>query len=225
MDILDRALPKWPQMLVWGERINPSLALEIIRRTEMFFLGLGGNDHEYNDRWWKRFHYPQYKDFSGQPEQYKKHREARSNWIREWGYLDAEYIYNAWISTSFIFGPHGWCWPDGTIAFDGNVGKWPTGHELYAEWKAVAEAFPALNMTVVFMDDERDADIRNPIMAFRINGGKVEVVDPLEKGFVVRIPAVSIEHTMTTPTCVGDNSQEHGLPEDVLEQWAKDRGE
>lgn len=36
-NLLDRGLPKWPQMLVTGASVTKEQALEIIRRTDSFF--------------------------------------------------------------------------------------------------------------------------------------------------------------------------------------------
>ena len=45
--LLDRGLPKWPQMLVTGASVTKEQALEIIRRTDSFFSYPHGNDHAF----------------------------------------------------------------------------------------------------------------------------------------------------------------------------------
>ena len=46
-ELMSAGLPKWPQMLVTGTTLPAEQALEIIRRTDHFFLGYSGNDHDF----------------------------------------------------------------------------------------------------------------------------------------------------------------------------------
>ena len=48
--LLRRELPKWPRHLVTGKPLTVEQAKEVIRRTDTFFGGWGGNNHDYN-RW------------------------------------------------------------------------------------------------------------------------------------------------------------------------------
>lgn len=37
-ELMERSLPKWPQMIVTGTPVSEMQALEIIRRTDVFFV-------------------------------------------------------------------------------------------------------------------------------------------------------------------------------------------
>lgn len=42
-------LPKWPQCVIFGNPVTKEQALEIIRRTDNFFNGYFGNNHEFDN--------------------------------------------------------------------------------------------------------------------------------------------------------------------------------
>ena len=120
--VLDRGLSKWPQMVVWGESVSVDQAKEIIRRTDTFFGCPGlykGNNHAYNEWLMDRLNIPSTDDYSSKltPEVRQKMWADQEKWIEEWGYINTQYVHNDWISCAYIFGPHGWCHPDGTIQF------------------------------------------------------------------------------------------------------------
>jgi hypothetical protein len=132
-ELLNRGLPKWPQMLVTGPRLPEDLALEVIRRTDSWFvLGYGCNDHHGDRRLAQRFRMPHYEDPAvRRPEgfDWRAYWDRENRWKRAWGAIETQYVRNNWIGSSFIYGPHGWCHPDGRIHYIDNVGKWPSVEE------------------------------------------------------------------------------------------------
>jgi hypothetical protein len=138
-DLLNRALPKWPQMIVTGSRLREDLALEVIRRTDSWFVsGSGCNDHDGDRRLARRFRMPHYHDRSWRaPDGYdwRAHYDREQRWKEAWGAVETQYVHNHWIGSSFIHGPHGWCHPDGQIYYIDNVGKWPSIEDILADWR------------------------------------------------------------------------------------------
>ena len=55
-------LPKWPQMLVTGTTLPAEQALEIIRRTDHFFLGYSGNNYDFVSKARKLCYLPEWPD-------------------------------------------------------------------------------------------------------------------------------------------------------------------
>jgi len=168
-DLHNRALPKWPQMIVTGHRIPEDLALEVIRRTDSWFVqGHGCNDRAGDRSLARRFRMPHFIDYST-PLPYDAgdwNREVR--WKEAWGAIETSYVKNYWIGSAFIYGPHGWCHPDGQIAYIDNVGKWPTVEEIQADWQLLATAFPFLDLTATLMSGEDCVDNTRPVVAMHV---------------------------------------------------------
>lgn len=164
-ELLSRTLPKWPQMIVTGKTLEEEQALEIIRRTDRFFACPIGNNHNFVEKAKNIVKYPKdgYNDII--------------EWEEKWGYISLEYVENDWISSAFIYGPHGWCHPDGSIAYALNIGKWPEVPEILNDWETIAQAFPFLEAEVTVMNNEHHCP-SEPVVSFLIRDGEVELVDP-----------------------------------------------
>lgn len=186
-ELMNRGLPKWPQMIVTGTTLPVGQALEIIRRTDNFFSWADGNNHKFIETAKKAIGYPvepKERDF---PDREAFRAELRSYWDKEkqwkdaWGVISTEYVENDWISCAFIGGPHGWCHPDGTIGYVNNVGKWPSVEEIYNEWGILAAAFPFIEVEVTLMDGEEYEENTKPVVSMLVRNGKVELVDPAKR--------------------------------------------
>jgi hypothetical protein len=181
-ELLMRGLPKWPQMIVTGPRLREDLALEVIRRTDAWFVsGDGCNDRDGDRRLAQRFRMPHFHDYAvRQPDgfDWKAHWDRCDRWKTAWGAIETEYVRNNWIGSSFIHGPHGWCHPDGQLHYIDNVGKWPSIEEIRADWQTLATAFPFLILTVTLMSGESCEDDRRPIVAMDVADGQVSLKEP-----------------------------------------------
>jgi hypothetical protein len=181
-ELLNRGLPKWPQMIVTGPRIREDLALEVIRRTDSWFVsGSGCNDHDGDRRLARRFRMPHYHDYADKhPEgfDWRVHWDRCERWKTAWGVIATEYVHNSWIGCSFIHGPHGWCHPDGQIYYIDNVGKWPSIEEIRTDWQTLATAFPFLILTVTLMSGEGCEDYTRPVVAIAVADGQVKLMEP-----------------------------------------------
>lgn len=190
--LMERGLPKWPQMIVTGAQVSNDQALEIIRRTDAFFAYNSGNDHAFVERAMSlvgkpkevKYKDPRFTDKDGNVddekrlELHRKYWEEEGQWREDWGLLQTEYITNAWISSAFIGGPHGWCHPDGVIGYCNNVGKWPSVQDVYNEWQLMLTAFPFLELEVTLMSGEEFDDEKSPVVSFLIRNGGIQLVDP-----------------------------------------------
>lgn len=173
MGLNDISLPKWPQMLVSGKAVTVEQAKEIIFRTDCFLTDInehsGGNNKEFN-KW--------YRDASGISEILSLDWDKRRGIQEDLGYLGVESASNDWASCCFVFGPHGWCHPDGTIMYYDNIGKWPTVPGVLEDWKKVAEAFPFLDLHITLMSGEGSDDDTIPLVNLRVVGGTVSLCPP-----------------------------------------------
>lgn len=183
-ELINRVLPKWPQMIVTGEKITEKQALEIIRRTDSFFSYPSGNNHSFIRKAKEAVRYKdtdEYKPDVPYSDKSREYWELREEYRKKWGFIESEYITNSWISCSYIGGVHGWCHPDGAIGYSDNVGKWPSVEEIYNEWVAVAEAFPFLELGVTLMSGEDCEENTFPIVSMKISNGTVQLVDPAQE--------------------------------------------
>lgn len=175
-NLLDRGLPKWPQMLVTGAPIAQTQALEIIRRTDNFFSFPHGNDHAFVEEAIRLIGFPKEpvdpRRKGSDPKAEEKFFDAlnkfwenQAQWKEDWGHLGTQYVRNDWVSSCFISGPHGWCHPDGTISFADNVGKWPSVEEIKNDWEILAKAFPFLEVEITLMNKESCEEDSQPVVS------------------------------------------------------------
>jgi hypothetical protein len=181
-DLLDRVLPKWPQMIVTGSRLSEDLALEVIRRTDSWFVtGDGCNDRDGDRRFAKRFRMPHFQDFAkSHPKDFdwRAHWDHCDRWRKAWGAVETEYIHNSWFASSFIYGPHGWCHPDGEISYVDNVGKWPSVGDILTDWQTLATAFPFLTLTATLMSGESCEADTSAIVSIVVAEGHAHLAEP-----------------------------------------------
>lgn len=195
-EYMDIRLPKWPQMMVVGKSITPEQAKEIIFRTDLFFTDsydyAGGNDQSFT-KWYQELA-----------------NITAGNWsitdfLREKiKFLDLQYISNDYGSSSFIFGPNGWCNPNGNIYYSHNIGKWPEVPEVYADWVKVAESFPFLEIEATLYDGESCDSYKSPLCTFIIENGAVTVGAPKE--------TIGSEKFARTNPPISSIGREKGLP-------------
>lgn len=170
------SLPEWPQCVITGKSVSVEQAADIISRTDDFFGyfdSYGNNGIAEAD----------IKSLMGIAPYINHVKQAADVWGAGCDMNDVtsivlrrvktEYIKNDWISSSFIFGAHGWCHPDGTIAFTDNVGKWPRLEEINEDLVAIAEAFPYLDMAVTLMSGEQFDDNKSAVVTFTVKSGVV----------------------------------------------------
>lgn len=172
----DVALIKWPQMIVTGASVTGEQAKEIIIRTDPFFsdttLYAGRNDQEFTIRYQQQSGVLAALSCSDRQTQ-ERVQDAVDSVVKP---IPLDYLANDWASSCFVYGPNGWCRPDGTIEYHDNVGKWPGAAELYDEWQAIAQAFPYLSLFVSFMDAESCDPDASVVLQFVLHEGAVRVV-------------------------------------------------
>ena len=176
-------LPKWCQMIIEGDKITEEQAIEIIKRTDTFFVGeCFGNNRSYIKEAKRLFDIKDMSDFEKEDfnvriEKYFKNKEEL---ILRWNSIELTHLVNRWISNSWIGGANGWCHPNGEIKYCDNIGKYPDVEEVYSDLEKLAAAFPFLNMTVTLMDGERDY-CHNSLVSMKVSNGIVEFVDTIPK--------------------------------------------
>jgi hypothetical protein len=231
-DLLNRNLPKWPQLYTTGTPVTVDQAQEIIRRTDSFFtLGCGGNDDAWDADVMRRLGMPsswRHTEFGTRTSE-QRHFEV-ATWHRAWQCVVTSYVSNDWLSCCFVNGPHGWCHPDGTIGFVDNVGKWPSVNDVLADWQKISKAFPFLDVGATLWnceDCQREDQNQSaaPIVSFQIRRGGVEVVDPatinVHQGHAParRSARDDSEDVVIAGLVAGDLTVEHGIPAEWIRQW------
>lgn len=221
-------LPKWPQMRVTGKKISIERAKEIIFATDTFLTGYScGNDLTWESTV-KRLAGLQILEFdppardTATPETYTKLREKRAKMrallVERAGFLFTTYVHNSWASCAYIYGPHGWCHPDGMIYFAENVGSWPSVKEIADDWKKIAARWPFLDLWVTLFNAEH-CEEGAPAVSMQIKEGKVfyfEGRDLQDHDDPEVYPHLVAHRTFS----LGDMRREHGLPESWIQEFA-----
>lgn len=180
-DISNVGLPKWPALVVRGERVSVEQAAEIIVRTDSWRLST-------NDRQWGR----QVRELVGlRPDPWEGPSSNRTlqeitadidhdETIRAGlGVLELEYLRNSQIASCWIGGPHGWCHWNGRIGSDNyNIGKWPSAEEVMGEWSLIAAAFPFLKLTCQLFNGETCEEGTRPVIEYVVAERKVTAREP-----------------------------------------------
>lgn len=184
-ELLNKGLPKWPQMIVTGKSVTSDQALDIIFRTDSFLTDCdewsGGNAKNFNN--W-------YRDISGLNNfrienggdsiDFKLLRpfwDKREQFLNTLGFISTNYVHNSWGSCAFVFGPHGWCHPNGKIQYSDNIGKYPSVEEVLEDWTKLAVAFPYLDLNVTLMSGESE-DHNFPVVNIRVLDGIATLEEP-----------------------------------------------
>lgn len=182
-------LTKWPRLLVVGQPVTREQANEILIRTCIPDY-LSGNDRVWDAQVEAIMGMPVRDDWHLIPD-LRDNAPKRLEWLKgRWALRDArtaelgifggEYLHTSRISSSDLFGPHGWCDWDGRIFCDSyNIGKWPSTEDLTTEWTHIAEAFPYLDLTAQVITDEGDGELAGE---WRVKDGTVTFrPDPEER--------------------------------------------
>ena len=219
-ELLNVGLPKWPQMVVWGESITTEQAYDIIMRTDSFLCDFseygGGNNREWN-KWAKQtLGIAAAMDmlerlYENPADRHQKQWQLDDRFKALAGIVSTSYVTNDWASSAFIFGPHGWCHPDGTIGFSDNVGKWPSVQDVLEDWHHIAVAFPYLNLTATLMSGESCEEGTVPVVSIRVNNGQAMLSDPV-------LPEEPVEQRNIANSIAGLGSyrREQGLPDEWI---------
>jgi len=223
LKLLNRGLPKWPQMIVTGPQISEDLALEVIRRTDSWFVSAHGcNDHEGDRRLAQRFRMPHFHDHSSFPEgfNWRHHWDRCARWSKAWGAIETQYVRNNWIGSPYIHGPHGWCHPNGRIHHVDNVGKWPAVEEIHADWQLLATAFPFLVLTVTLMSGEYVEEDAVPVVSMDVADGRVTLKEPID---IDPVPRRTFDNGAAARLFTSTPALRERYPfrEDVMRAWEK----
>ena len=183
----DVSLPKWPAMVVRGQRVTREQAAEIIVRTARW--PVSSNSHAFDQQANEAagFHgVPSWREPYNKNEsdaerlaRFKAERKKESDARDALGVLGVEYLHNDRISSAYIGGPHGWCDWDGDIFTDSyNIGKWPSVESVTSEWAEIAMEWPFLDLTCQLFSGEQCEDGIVPLVEFGVSDGEVIVRPP-----------------------------------------------
>lgn len=221
---------KWPQLLIAGDRVTVEQAKDIILRTDQFFAGDAiGNNRDWICKTLEKlgikeldWGYYNYHDRVG--DRIKNMYELSDMYKANLGHVETEYVNNCWASSSYIFGPFGWCHPDGTLHHTKNIGKWPETDSVLEDFHQIATAFPYVNMQAVLMDggefsDEVSDEESKPDVAFNISHGVVTMAscqDDVEQVY----QSIKRKHEDVEVSRSFSYFKEQGLPEAWFDEFA-----
>lgn len=136
------------------------------------------------------------------------------------GFITTEYVSNSWASCAFIYGPHGWCSPDGTILYVDNVGKWPSVQDVFNDFVILAKAFPYVALTATLMNGEECEEGILPVITFVVENGSVRLTDEHESFHYATkgTPDRSIDHAISQ---LGFFGREQGLPDEWIIEYGQ----
>ncbi len=157
-------MPKWPAIVVTGDKVAPDQADEINIRTDGFYLS--ANDKEWSRQVCEAFGVSV--DKHGYPE-WESTDKARERF----GILSLEYLNNFNIISCYVGGPHGWCRWDGTIFYSGhNIGKWPSCEDVGNEWALIAKTWPFLKLRCQLFNAESCGENLAPVVEYHVENGE-----------------------------------------------------
>jgi hypothetical protein len=243
--VFNRGLPKWPQLKLSGQSVTVEQAKDIISRTDTFITSMseyaGGNNHTWN-KWALdtmgispilALSKHMFSNDKIDPNPYVPgfgsfYYEVLDEIREQLGFIQTGYVHNTWMSSAFIFGPHGWCAPSGVLSFTDNVGKWPSVSEVYNDFVTLAKAFPFLNMTATLMSGEECEDFVTPVVTFIIKDGEVNLTDDHDNEcykHIVHVPDRSTEAMIAQIQKISHVglrvSREQGVPNEWVEEFGK----
>lgn len=172
-------LPKWPQLMIVGDPVSEDQAKEIIFRTETFLTDAseyaGGNNKGFNASYLRESGMDVLKGLCPGDWMYShtvmQHVRARI------GFVSLDYVHNTWASSSYIFGPYGFCSPDGDIYYNHNLGKYPGVQEVYNDFVRIAQAFPFLKFKASLYSGEHCEENTHCVVSFIVQSGEVQITD------------------------------------------------
>lgn len=211
---LNIGLPKWPQCIIKGKSISEEQALEIIRRTDSFFLnGFGGNNNKFNEKALEICRMPDIMNIVN----LINYEKQRRKFIKKWQTIETNYLHNSWVSCSYIGGPHGWCHPDGTIEYHDNIGKWPDMADIHYDLITIGKHFPFIELTCTLMSAEECECDKKALVTMKLKDGKVEFLDPLPSEELKYEPTKHISFmALSSP----NKSYENYFSLDQIKKWA-----
>jgi hypothetical protein len=176
-------LPKWPAMVVQGDRVTEVQAAEIIIRTSG--LDIWSNDKKLEADLRSVLGLSSELDMYAIEDRDERLRASRKYWDdvnalrKRYGILPVNYLRNSQIVSCFVGGPHGWVnWSGDVFTNTYNIGKWPDVENVADEWAVIAEAFPYLNLTCQLRNGEACEDGTVPVVEFVVKDGHVTVQPP-----------------------------------------------
>lgn len=169
------------------QKISPELAAEIIRRTDSFYGEFYcGNNHKFNRSLYKLSGVPadweelekdhsccdmSIRDIIGKD--FSEKFDNVEKWRKSWGCLELSWVWNQWISSCYIGGPHGWISPNGEVGGLMSIGKYPNTDEITEDLIKIAKEWPILEFTAYEVDQD---DIEYVYARWEVKDGKAELV-------------------------------------------------
>lgn len=242
------AYSKYAMWAVYGPKIAPEFAIEIIRRTDTIFLNQRGMSP----------YQRAIKRLLGVPleEDYRANRsDDRNGGYLERMFADLDRFMKAWDCVAKHYGENGqlrsveflsntlgscgegWCYPDGTIALYEEIKR---GYPdlLRDECAAVARAFPELEFSACYWGGDGPA----PTVGFAVGNGRVEPTGGSDPDLFGRfggldwqsvIPAIreaeaQARGKLPLESRFGDRNFDgrhgwdeeiRGLPDEIVEDW------
>lgn len=171
-------LQKWPRLLMAGETVKPEQAMEILIRTNEWFMLEYHHTVDTVGEYIKKFY------IKTLPEEHQISSNAfdSQDLTNKLNTLDLAYLSNARIQSSWIGGLKGWMnWDGKLFANNYNIGKWPSTEEVMSDIETIVMAFPYLDFELQLINKEYDDDSKlvaeYPAFTCQVKNEKIEIID------------------------------------------------
>lgn len=134
MDMSRWLSDKFVEIIIVGQTLPPHVANEILRRTASGFR----QSHPYYRHSQPLLTLRQQLGFPANEDPAQV-----LHWRQTWDCIDLYWLYN-----HHLLDGTGWCWPDGSIVYAGELEDYPLGAEIMDDCRRLAAAFPDLAMDV-----------------------------------------------------------------------------
>ena len=246
-DMSQTAARKSVELVVVGERMKPSQAHEIIRRTDLVFKQLtyyrvSGYGHAVR----KLLGFPSSGGNAAvDTDRSDDLRDAVTSWRAIWGSIDL-----IWLFNHQVLGGTGWCQRDGSVCFADEIEDYPRALDIFGDCQRLAAAFPQLSMDVAMWGAEPLLDqplidvpegpwsrelrrkVSDPSVGFQIRKGEAKAIPGSDVRLFERFgltiegaPEIALRESRrckrqaVRETALGDRGHELGLPDAVIHAW------
>jgi hypothetical protein len=173
----DMEWPKWPKLLMVGETVKPEQAMEILIRTNHWYMLEYNYDQDIIGETIKKF----YTKTLASEYQIGENKIDGEDLIKKLDALELNYLENARIQSSWIGGLKGWMNWDGKLFTNNyNIGKWPTEDELIYDIKTIINTFPYLDFELQLVrqdySDSGDMEKQYPFFTCRVKNKDIKII-------------------------------------------------
>ena len=209
-------LPKWAGCRIVGNKVSSAVAMEFVRRTDIFFAWSGFcNNPDWQHLVADTCRMPCLSDYAhAERDVYHKKLET---FRKKWKYIKLSSLYSSVVASAYVFGPYAVIDTKGNIDYFKNVGKYATTEEVFNDLKAIARNFKMVKLRCTLYNDEYcslgDSPLKKAVVTFWVEDGKVYITEPVDEEIVG-------DGGMCWHGTPFDPERESAVDERIVKKWA-----